>query len=571
MNAPAKETLSQAASIPEIESGNLSAPRVQQHSNSKWWMLLPLGGLCCILIAWPTFSKIGANADKDVSHKVGFISGAAMQRKHEQEAPFDIHTPMSPPAGSKIRDVTVAASSVDDGPASGGDMRLDRRAAIFGGLSLAVSAGASAEKKPYDYGLWGVLPVGPYKAKKSGPLETLVPGQVWTIDQKFGILNVQVPVRMTIIKLKGGGLWILNPIAATRELLGMVRELEKEHGPVKHVVLGTLAIEHKTYAGVFAQKFPQATVWLQPGQYDFPVNLPPEWTGFPLGRTKYLPSTSAETPWSDDFDQATLGPFISRDGAYGETAFFHKPTKTLLVTDAVQQVSTEVPKIFLVDEASKKPLLYHSRDGILDKIDPNDMSQLERGWRRIQLFGLYFMPAALDIHSVPQSFKERRPDVNPDFGGIYPWDWVGDDKAAFKALRGDGKDALLVAPILQTLILNRNPVETLDWVDRVCQWNFARVVPAHLQNNIPAGPKAFRRAFTFLEEKGEPAGQPKPRLDDLKTLLDAEVSLTEMGAIAPNPGKVTKTNREAVLAKTTYRCRGGFCSQRSQARQSLRA
>ena len=39
---------------------------------------------------------------------------------------------------------------------------------------------------------------------------------------------------------------------------------------MKHVVLGTVAIEHKTYAGVFAQKFPQSTVWLQPGQYDFP-------------------------------------------------------------------------------------------------------------------------------------------------------------------------------------------------------------------------------------------------------------------------------------------------------------
>ena len=50
----------------------------------------------------------------------------------------------------------------------------------------------SGEPKPYDYGLWGVLPVGPYKAKRSAPIETIVPGQVWTIDQKFGILNVQV-------------------------------------------------------------------------------------------------------------------------------------------------------------------------------------------------------------------------------------------------------------------------------------------------------------------------------------------------------------------------------------------
>ena len=60
----------------------------------------------------------------------------------------------------------------------------------------------------------------------------------------------QVPVRMSIVKLSGGGLFILNPIAATRELLDMVHELEKQHGPVKHVVLSTVAIEHKAYAGV---------------------------------------------------------------------------------------------------------------------------------------------------------------------------------------------------------------------------------------------------------------------------------------------------------------------------------
>ena len=54
---------------------------------------------------------------------------------------------------------------------------------------------------------------------------------------------------MSIVKLSGGGLFILNPIAATRELLDMVHSLEKQHGPVKHVVLSTVAIEHKAYAG----------------------------------------------------------------------------------------------------------------------------------------------------------------------------------------------------------------------------------------------------------------------------------------------------------------------------------
>jgi hypothetical protein len=66
-------------------------------------------------------------------------------------------------------------------------------------------------------------------------METIVPNTIWTFDQKFGILNVQVPSRMTVIKLTGGGLFVYDPIAATPELLDYMKELEEEHGPVKHI------------------------------------------------------------------------------------------------------------------------------------------------------------------------------------------------------------------------------------------------------------------------------------------------------------------------------------------------
>ena len=442
----------------------------------------------------------------------------------------------------------------------------DRRSALIGGALVAGSGIASAEnpQRPTEYGLWGVLPVGPYKSKPTAPMETVVPGEVWTFDQKFGILNVQVPSRMVVVKLSeasGGGLFVYNPIAATRELVAMVRTLEAAHGPVRHVVLGTVAIEHKTYCGVFAAKFPKATVWTQPGQYAVPVNLPLELVGFPLGRTRTLPAAAADAPWAADLDMKTLGPFISRDGAFGETAFLHRKSKTLLVTDTVVQVSEAIPPVYLLDDAAKRPLLYHARDTIAQSISPADMGALTRGWRRVQLFGLFFMPSAIAVHSVNQAVDERRPDVNPDFGGVYPWDWVGDDGASFRAIAGAKKDALLVAPILQTLILNRNPVETLDWADAVSRWDFRRVVPAHLKNNIAADGKAFRRAFTFLEEAGEPAGQPKPLDADLATLKGAEVSLVAMGAIAPTPGKLSKggANRNDILAKTKNGCRGGIC------------
>ena len=184
------------------------------------------------------------------------------------------------------------------------------------------------------------------------------------------------------------------------------------------------------------------------------------------------------------------------------------------------------------------------------------------------------MPAGIKVKTLGDALKERRPDINEDFAGVYPWDWLGDDdRRSFEAIQGrtdkNGNQGLLVAPILQTLILNRNPVEVIDWADRVSSWDFKRVVPAHLKNNIAADGRVFRRAFTFLEEGGEPAGQPKPLDADLQTLRDAEVALMGSGAITIRPPKLGKKNRVEVLAETKYVCRRGICAPRASPERAV--
>lgn len=264
-------------------------------------------------------------------------------------------------------------------------------------IGLGISFAGTREVDPTDYGLWGVLPVGTYK-KKPTIRQTIVENQIWTFDQKFGILNVQVPLRMTVIKLSSGGLFVYDPIAATPQCLQLIQELVDQHGPIKHIAVGSVALEHKAYAGVFAQKFPKAQVWLQPGQYSFPVNLPDVFLGFPTSRTKVMPKSIDEAPddWKPDLDFLTLGPLISRDGAFGETVFLHKPTKTLLVTDTCLEVSEDIPEIY---ETDPKPLLYHARDTITDVVQDSPETR-KKGWRRIVLFGLYFTPSAIDIKDV---------------------------------------------------------------------------------------------------------------------------------------------------------------------------
>ena len=160
------------------------------------------------------------------------------------------------------------------------------------------------------------------------------------------------------------------------------------------------------------------------------------------------------------------------------------------------------------------------------------------------------------------AYAERRPDINSDFIGIYPWDWVGDDKASFKAISG----GLLVAPILQKLILNRNPLETLDFADKVSKWDIERIIPAHLKNNLKYTGKDYRAAFSFLEAKGVPKGLPKPLDIDFQTLNDAETNLLGSGAIAvcpPLPGG--DVSRAEIIAKTAYSCRAGTCTPQAEA------
>ena len=218
----------------------------------------------------------------------------------------------------------------------------------------------------------------------------------------------------------------------------------------------------------------------------------------------------------------------------------------MIVTDTVLEVTDEVPEICELDPS---PLLYHARDTVSQKVD-NTPEVRKRGWRRIALFGLFFTPSAIDIKDAGVAFQERRPDIMEDFLGIYPWDWVRDDKASFDALTG----GLLVAPILQTLILNRTPVQVLDFADEVSKWDIERIIPAHFKNDLKYNGKDYRKAFSFLEASGVPKGLPRPLDADLQFLKESEQGLIDSGAIVPCPPLPGgKFSRDEILAQTILR------------------
>lgn len=403
---------------------------------------------------------------------------------------------------------------------------------------------------------FSLLPLSPESmGRRKTILTEVVKGEIWTLDQLQGVINVNTPVRAVVVKLKGGkGLLVHNPVGPTQECLDMVRELEAAHGKVSVILLPTLGIEHKGTCSVFASYFRGAEVFVQPGQYAFPLNLPTLFF-FPFGqRVKEIPMDASEAPWFDTLDHKSLGPLKPRGvGGFGETAFFHRDSGTLLVTDTIVRVDDEPPAIIADDP---RALLYHARDDMF-QIVSDTADNRRKGWRRMVLFGLTFQPAGIKIlelgeaikmiKDVPVEMARLGEGAIPFFPGLYPWEWVQDDRPSFRALQG----GLLVAPILQKLILNREPERVLAWADEVARWPIRRIIPAHLANDIKASGVSFRRAFNFLEETavaspglltflglgggGKKKAPPAPTgaSGDVKLLEDVSRDLTKSGVLFP--------------------------------------
>ncbi|MEH2159509.1 MAG: DUF4336 domain-containing protein [Nostoc sp.] len=393
--------------------------------------------------------------------------------------------------------------------------------------------------KDFSWRLWPVLPLYPYGRRQTIRKE-VVKDTIWNFDQIQGIFYVVVPIRMTVVKLEAGGFLIYAPVAPTPECIRLVNELVAEHGNVKYIILPTISgIEHKVFVGPFARYFPTAQVFVAPHQWSFPLNLPLSWLGLPSKRTQVLPEDSSKTPFADEFDYAMLGPIELGPGRFAEVAFFHKRSHTLLVTDSVLSITEDPPAIVLLDPY---PLLFHAKDRASDIVADIEVNR-RKGWQRICLFTLYFQPSALHIPQWSQVLQDafKAPERSRKaYFGLYPFKWHPDWARSFDALRGNGR--LFVAPILQMLILNRAPQETIEWAEKVASWNFQWIISCHFDSPIKAEPHQFRQAFSFLEKQPAVNGgllsrYPLPE-EDFKLLKEIDAGLNKFGIVPVAKEKV---------------------------------
>lgn len=353
---------------------------------------------------------------------------------------------------------------------------------------FAATSKAIAPERWYPY--WWALPLAPYGSKTTAFAEA-VPGEVWMFDQLQGLLDVLVNVRMTVARLESGGLWVHNPVAPTRECVKMLRELESKYGPVKHIVVGSAAIEHKIYSGPFSKAFPNADVWLPPKNWTFPVDVPLESyvPFYPNGSPKTLPMQSLDgernVPWADEIEHAVLhvGGSSLRgfsDPWFVDTAFYLKRTKTVVLTDVMEKVSQQAPPVCQVNP---QPLLVRAMDKPGQTLE-NTARARSDGWGKTVLFGLLFNPAAVKFN-----FSG---DIANDLLDGFVWDpsWRDD----FDALVAR---PMFVPPILAILAFPRRRDDVKRWSNIVTSWDFTSIIPSHLDGPFDATPAEFTAAMDF--------------------------------------------------------------------------
>ena len=325
------------------------------------------------------------------------------------------------------------------------------------------------------------FPLTPLLSRKT-VAKTLVPGRVWTFEQEQGIglgLGVSTSVVMTVVKLRDGRLWVHDPIAPTGECLEL---LEKHCGSgakeaavdVAYVVLATTQYEHKIFVGPFARRFPKAQVWVAPGQFSFPANLPSQFFGiFPAGE---LDADGSRMPWRDEIATKLLRlpPLFWNQYTYCEAAFLHRDSGAMIVTDAAVFVSTQPPEVIprstLIDLGAEDGftislLRFGNYRGGRD-LPGSGGNRVETpklceriGWQRMALFSLFIAPDARNILKPETSFKGLAGKfvVSPivfavvfQFHRSLVWEWVkaietdwGEDvkhvvSAHFPAFSADG-------------------------------------------------------------------------------------------------------------------------------------
>ena len=160
------------------------------------------------------------------------------------------------------------------------------------------------------------------------PLDVLKPvaENLWIVDSgPQEAMSLSLPVRMTVIRLGNGDVWLHSPTRYNAELR---REIETL-GPIRHLVAPSIA--HWTHLKGWQGGCPAAKTSAAPNLRTRPqvrkagIRLDRDLTGSP------------PDDWGGEIEHIV----IPGGAGFREVAFFHRPTRTLILTDLIQNLEPE--------------------------------------------------------------------------------------------------------------------------------------------------------------------------------------------------------------------------------------
>ena len=152
---------------------------------------------------------------------------------------------------------------------------------------------------------------------------TVFTEDVWVCRQPLRFLGVQVGTRMTIVRLETGALWVHSPVAVDEEKAAEICGL----GPVSFIVAPNRL--HHLFVAPFRDRWSEASVFLAPGLSSKRPDLEPAITL--QGEATYS--------WSAEIEHEC----VSGLRTLGEVAFFHRRSRTLLLTDLAFNIGRDTP------------------------------------------------------------------------------------------------------------------------------------------------------------------------------------------------------------------------------------
>jgi len=160
------------------------------------------------------------------------------------------------------------------------------------------------------------------------PLDVLKPVEenVWIVDSgPQQAMGLTLPVRMTVIRLGSGEIWLHSPTRFNGELRRAIETL----GLIRHIVAPNIA--HWTHLRGWQNSCPSAVIYAAPNLRQRPQV---QKEGLRIDREL---TEDAPEAWAGEIEQI----IVPGGAGFREVTFFHRPTRTLVLTDLIQNLEPE--------------------------------------------------------------------------------------------------------------------------------------------------------------------------------------------------------------------------------------